>query len=169
MSYKRAVIALAVAILLVAGFTILPKGTAHAFSGKSSQVTDVTCSGTTCNNTDPVVTGCSADATTLLSSSLNYNGQQIGEVDERYSPTCQTYWSKVELYSSDNNAWTLTAQECTDDYGGYCADPYSSNTVSEVYSNQLYLSTSSVCAEAFGYISDSSGNPITSAQVNVCQ
>jgi hypothetical protein len=56
----------------------------------------VTCSRNGCTGQDPAATGCSADATTLLSKKiLNSSGQSIGEIDLRWSPTCQTNWARV--------------------------------------------------------------------------
>lgn len=56
----------------------------------------VTCSRNGCTGQDPAATGCSADGTTLLSKKiLNASGQIIGEIDLRWSPTCQTNWARV--------------------------------------------------------------------------
>lgn len=59
----------------------------------------VTCSRNGCTGLDPNATGCSADATTLLSKNIvNSSGQSIGKIELRWSPTCQTNWARVTSF-----------------------------------------------------------------------
>lgn len=56
----------------------------------------VTCFQNGCNNQNPINTGCSADATTVLSGSVfNGSGQRIGTIELRWSATCGTNWARV--------------------------------------------------------------------------
>jgi hypothetical protein len=54
----------------------------------------VTCYGDYCSGVDPESSGCSADAyTTTVNNDLNF-----GSLQERWSPTCQTNWTRLVVY-----------------------------------------------------------------------
>ncbi|HLG63874.1 MAG TPA: DUF2690 domain-containing protein [Ktedonosporobacter sp.] len=56
----------------------------------------VTCSGNGCTGRDPVQTGCSATASTVLSGGIfNGSGQRIGTINLRFSSACGTNWAQV--------------------------------------------------------------------------
>lgn len=56
----------------------------------------VTCSGNGCTGLDPVATGCSASASTILSGGIfNGSGQRIGTINLRFSSVCQTNWAQI--------------------------------------------------------------------------
>src|SRR5215471_10717137 len=48
-----------------------------------------------CNNQDPTIQGCTADAQTIASHNiLDYSEKFIGKAERRYSPRCHTYWGR---------------------------------------------------------------------------
>lgn len=53
----------------------------------------VTCYGDYCSGQDPQASGCSADAYTAAY--LDFSG---GRMEVRYSPTCKTNWTRLQLY-----------------------------------------------------------------------
>jgi hypothetical protein len=88
-----------VAFLLLLIF--LPAGTALAAGRQRSQVQThrrpaVTCFQNRCTGQDPVVTGCSATASTVLSGGIfNAANQRIGTINLRFSSACGTNWGQV--------------------------------------------------------------------------
>jgi Protein of unknown function (DUF2690) len=100
------------------------------------------CSGYGCDNTDPVQTGCSNSAYTASSAPITVYGSTVAYVDNRYSTSCRTNWSRVRGTNGD----AKTAQICRTN--GYCASPYSSYSAT-IYSNQVYA-PSPICATAYG-------------------
>jgi hypothetical protein len=100
------------------------------------------CSGYGCDNTDPVQTGCSNSAYTANTGPITVYGSTVAYVDNRYSTTCATNWSRVR--GTDGDA--KTAQVCRTN--GYCASPYSAYAAT-IYSNQVYA-RSPICATAYG-------------------
>jgi hypothetical protein len=60
----------------------------------SSTAFAASCSGTGCDGKDPDATQCSVGATTLDSRYVSYGGRAI-YVELRWSPTCQTNWTRV--------------------------------------------------------------------------
>ncbi|HEU5227088.1 MAG TPA: DUF2690 domain-containing protein [Ktedonobacteraceae bacterium] len=55
----------------------------------------VTCSGNGCTGLDPVQTGCSASASTVLSKGIFNGSQRIGTINLRFSSVCQTNWAQI--------------------------------------------------------------------------
>lgn len=71
--------------------------------GMKSNLGFATCSGTGCNGTDPGQTGCSADGRTVAYTNIvNSSGTAVGRVELRWSPTCQTNWSRVTRWDSNS-------------------------------------------------------------------
>lgn len=65
-------------------------------SGHGVVVPNVSCSGNGCTGLDPIQTGCSASASTILSTGIfSDSGNQIGTVNLRFSSVCQTNWAQV--------------------------------------------------------------------------
>src|ERR1700736_1227866 len=64
------------------------------------------CNNNECNKLDRNSTGCSADAYTVYSAPLAYQGQTWGYVDLRYSPSCGANWARVRAVGTPA---TLTA------------------------------------------------------------
>jgi len=62
-----------------------------------------TCSGYGCDSQDPVATGCSSGSYTVKSAPVAYNGVQYGTVELRWSPTCQTNWSRLTISAGGSN------------------------------------------------------------------
>jgi hypothetical protein len=52
------------------------------------------CSGTGCNGQDPVDSGCATSPTTLDFRDFSYNSHSW-EIQQRYSSTCQTRWTRL--------------------------------------------------------------------------
>jgi hypothetical protein len=57
--------------------------------GLSTPANAASCSGYGCDNTDPIATGCSSNATTPLS-----GGAFGGALELRWGPGCQTNWTR---------------------------------------------------------------------------
>jgi len=112
--------------------------------------TSPTCSGYTCDNKDPVQTGCSSTAYTASSAPLKYNGVTYGEVDNRYSTACATNWARTIGYGANGSALKFVWVCRTTGSRQGCSDVYS-NTAQTIYSNQLYA-PSPICAVAHGDI-----------------
>jgi hypothetical protein len=56
-----------------------------------------------CDGKDPQVEGCGNNAYTIVKRNIvNDKGSILGFVELRYSPSCQSNWSKVTRYSDDN-------------------------------------------------------------------
>lgn len=125
----------------------------------------ITCSGYGCDNLDPVATGCYGSNTYVAASTGLYlnNGQNVGYVNNKYNPNCATNYAQVGLYGSNCGAeCNLTAQTCR---GSYCTDIYSSNTLQQIYSNQVYA-PSPICATAIGFFDN--GNYSGQDSVTAC-
>jgi hypothetical protein len=71
-----------------------------------------------CNNQDPEVQGCAADAVTIGQADIKENGFTIGRVERRWSLKCQSWWGRVfdlrpdsqaSMYITINGATTFAA------------------------------------------------------------
>src|SRR5216110_3493193 len=51
-----------------------------------------------CNNQDPIAQGCVADAQIRGDETIEYFNVNIGDVQLRYSPSCQSWWGRVFDY-----------------------------------------------------------------------
>lgn len=78
------------AVLVVVASTLIP----HSPLYSSSTAFAASCSGTGCNGQDPQTSGCSVGAQILDSRYVNQNGTAI-YIELRWSPTCQTNWTRV--------------------------------------------------------------------------
>jgi hypothetical protein len=89
-------------VVLFAGgmaFLTLPGFSPRALAASLQQAAGATCAQAPtaqhCNNQDPELQGCAADAETIGQASIVENGAIIGSVERRYSPTCQSWWGRV--------------------------------------------------------------------------
>jgi hypothetical protein len=57
-----------------------------------------------CNNQDPELQGCAADAETIGQATIFENGFAIGRVERRWSLTCQSWWGRVFDDRPDSHA-----------------------------------------------------------------
>ena len=71
-----------------------------------------TCSGTSCNDTDPSYTGCSNGSYSLTSRYIyRYNvdkriNETVARIDLRYSPSCKTKWARIQnLTNPGTSLW----------------------------------------------------------------
>lgn len=95
------------------------------------------CSGVGCNNTDPITTGCSADAATVKT---KYPASGLARVELRFSDACQTRWARTVNIGSLNFYANATLRYWY--YGAqYIAPGYT------VYSNQRYGSGYRACGD----------------------
>lgn len=75
-----------IAVILAGGITLflLPRSSSNAFAATLQQVAGMTCAQTptmaNCNNQDPELQGCAADAQTLGQADIKENGFTIGSV-----------------------------------------------------------------------------------------
>lgn len=94
-------------VVLLLLFACSPSGTALAASMHQGQAQAyhvpaapfqpaVSCSQNGCTGQDPIATGCSASASTVLSTGIfNASNQRIGTINLRFSSVCQTNWAQV--------------------------------------------------------------------------
>jgi hypothetical protein len=109
-----------------------------------------TCSGYGCDYQDPAVTGCSAGSNNTASAAVTYGGVSYGTVELRWSPTCQTNWSRLTINaggSNPNGYWRGVYAYRQSPYAGTYFDYYGAG--SPVYGNMLYAPG---CAKAIAYL-----------------
>ncbi|NKE56709.1 DUF2690 domain-containing protein [Lentzea sp. PSKA42] len=71
------------------------------------------CSGRSCNDKDPVATGCSSGSTVADTASM-YTG---GKAELRWSPACRTNWVRISNYSGGDSALRITVWSSSDHVG----------------------------------------------------
>lgn len=81
-------------LIAAAAFTLLMAPDAQAAS----------CSGSNCNDKDPVATGCGSGSTVADTAPM-YNG---GTAELRWSRTCQTNWVRISNYSGGDSGLRIT-------------------------------------------------------------
>lgn len=91
-----------IAVLLAGGLAlfVLPRSSSNAFAATLQQAAGTTCAQAAsvehCNNQDPELQGCAADAVTLGQPvDIKENGFTIGSVERRWSARCQSWWGRV--------------------------------------------------------------------------
>jgi hypothetical protein len=134
-------------IVIAIMFLVQPSGYVHA----------ATCSGSGCNNTDPHVTGCDANVTTL-----SYAFPSSATVSLRKSNICITYWSRTVNQNAQPryiNA-TLRYTSTANYYRGTLSPVANGQTV---YSNQRYNQYYKACGAAS---TAEINTPITSPAAN---
>ncbi|MGH3175505.1 MAG: DUF2690 domain-containing protein [Streptosporangiaceae bacterium] len=104
------------------------------------------CSGRGCDGGDPVQTGCVTGAYTVASDYIYYLGTVIGRVDLRYSPVCETNWTRTISYIGPQSLDAVVTEEDI----GYHLNEYL-DTVTSVYTDMIYA-PSPTCAQGFGII-----------------
>jgi Protein of unknown function (DUF2690) len=121
------------ALLLIAGMLVL------AVLAPAVPVQAAGCSGSGCDGKDPVVMGCSGDAYTVTSADIrSANGQTIGRVDLRWSPSCRTNWGRTVSYVGSTNLFVmLTYCNNSEVPGTY----YQLPGTTSVYGNMKYNTT----------------------------
>ncbi|NJO81708.1 MAG: DUF2690 domain-containing protein [Blastochloris sp.] len=95
------------------------------------------CSGMGCNGKDPIAMGCANDAYTVTSAEITSNGSTIGRVDLRWSPSCQTNWSRVVSYVGGTNMFVML----TDCAGNELSGTYYQAYGTSVYGDMRYNTT----------------------------
>lgn len=90
------------AVILAGGLflAVLPRVSPRALAASLQQATGTTCAQAPtvqhCNNQDPELQGCAADAQTLNQTTyIMDNGVPIGKVERRWSARCQSWWGRV--------------------------------------------------------------------------
>jgi hypothetical protein len=92
-----------VAVILATGLAIftIPRFSPHAFAATLQQAAGTTCAqapkptAQLCDNQDPELQGCAADAQTIGQADIMENGFTIGRVERRWSLKCQSWWGRV--------------------------------------------------------------------------
>lgn len=130
MNKSRLICALAaLAILVTLGATALPT---HAAPSRPA----AGCSGSGCNGQDPIAMGCANDAYTARSQALYRAGEQIGTVEMRWSPSCQTNWARASFIYGATNP---TVELWTPNVNGSKVQSYTyTGTTYSVYGNMYY-------------------------------
>jgi Protein of unknown function (DUF2690) len=104
-------------VLLVISLGLFLQERAYAAPSQHAQ-SHVTCQGDGCDGLDPLATGCNNGAYTARTTVIqNEQGNNIGEVDLRFSPTCGTNWARVISYIGST---TLTPIIERNDGLAYC-------------------------------------------------
>jgi hypothetical protein len=122
------------ALFLTAFLSVLAAPSASA----APQAIQASCSGTSCDNKDPVVTGCSSSATPVDSQTT-----AKGTFRLMWSPTCQTNWVQVNNYAGGGPHLFL---DVCDIPRGVCVTWDAPTTAGRHYGNMVY-SPSNHCAE----------------------
>ncbi|MEV4709880.1 DUF2690 domain-containing protein [Micromonospora sp. NPDC049374] len=117
-----------------------------------------TCSGHGCDGTDPIDTGCSANArnATTYPKYIMQGSTTLAVVELRWSETCQTNWGRISNRVSPHNTVQVRVYRSnphgnTSWYGG---------TGTQYYGDQLYGQNMTVCA--VGKVTTASGTTYTS-------
>ncbi|MEG3636015.1 DUF2690 domain-containing protein [Micromonospora palythoicola] len=117
-----------------------------------------TCSGHGCDGTDPIDTGCSANArnATTHPKYITQGSTTLAVVELRWSEACKTNWGRISNRVSPNNTvrvhvYRSNPHATTDWYGG---------TGQQYYGDQLYGHNMTVCA--IGKVITASGTVLTS-------
>lgn len=90
-----------IAVILATGLALLtiPRFSSHAFAATLQQAAGTTCvqapTKEHCDNQDPELQGCAADAQTIGQADIMENGFTIGRVERRWSAKCQSWWGRV--------------------------------------------------------------------------
>lgn len=108
-----------------------------------------TCGGYGCDNQGPAATGCSAGSNNTASAAVTYGGVSCGTVELRWSPICQTNWSRLTIGaggSNPNGYWRGVDVFRQSPAGSAYFDHYGSG--SPVFGNMLYAPG---CAKAIAY------------------
>lgn len=133
-----------IAVLLATGFAlfILPRSSSHAFAATLQQATGMTCAQAPsmehCNNQDPELQGCAADAITLSQTDIKENGVTIGSVERRWSAKCQSWWGRV----FDNRPFSQANMYITVSGTTLSASPtFVSNQYRILYSSMVFDAT----------------------------
>lgn len=108
----------------------------------ASPASAATCSGWSCDNTDPIATGCAGSVNNTASGYItNGVGQRLALVELRWSLTCSTNWGRITKQSYGNyvsvRAYRPSPYYNTATYGGFG---------SSYYGDQLYGLNMTVCA-----------------------
>jgi hypothetical protein len=137
-----------IAVILAGGFAllILPQSSSNAFAATLQQATGTTCAqapkptAQLCNNQDPELQGCAADAVTLGPPvDIKENGFTIGSVERRWSAKCQSWWGRV----FDNRPFSQANMYITVDGTTLSASPtFVSNQYRILYSDMVFDATS---------------------------
>jgi hypothetical protein len=99
-----------IAVVVAGGITLflLPRSSSNVFAATLQQAAGMTCAQTptmaNCNNQDPELQGCAADAQTLGQADIKENGFTIGSVERRWSVKCQSWWGRVFDYRTGSQA-----------------------------------------------------------------
>ncbi|GIJ20015.1 DUF2690 domain-containing protein [Micromonospora lutea] len=99
-----------------------------------------TCSGTSCDGTDPASTGCSADAQNANVTDIMHNGVVVAVLELRWSPSCRTNWGRISNRVSPQNEVRVWA------YRGATKTVKTRGFGQQYYSDQLYGWNMVVCA-----------------------
>ncbi|KJK49669.1 hypothetical protein UK23_13035 [Lentzea aerocolonigenes] len=91
------------ALIAAAALTLLVAPDAQAAS----------CSGRSCNDKDPVATGCSSGSTVADSSPM----YPSGTAELRWSPTCKTNWVRITNYPGGDSGLRITVWSSSDRVG----------------------------------------------------
>jgi hypothetical protein len=72
---------------------------------------------------DPIAAGCSGDARTIYSNEISNNGNALGYIDLRYSPSCRTTWARIrDFYANSSDTAHIVRNG---DNAGYDCGPTS--------------------------------------------
>ena len=94
-------IGILISIILAGGFALLALShvSSRTFAASLQHVMGMTCVQAPtmqhCNNQDPELQGCAADAQTIGQANIVEKSVLIGSVERRYSQKCQSWWGRV--------------------------------------------------------------------------
>ncbi|MEV0005156.1 DUF2690 domain-containing protein [Micromonospora sp. NPDC050980] len=110
----------------------------------ASPASAATCSGYGCDGTDPINTGCSADARNITPypARIMQGANELAVVELRWSDSCKTNWGRISNRVSPQNTARVRV---------YRSNPYANTswyggTGRQYYGDQLYGDGMTVCA-----------------------
>jgi hypothetical protein len=138
---KSALRRILVGLVLAVSATSLPLVTTAEVALAAS------CSAGGCDYQDPATTGCSTGSYTVVSAGVFSAGVRYGTVELRWSPTCQTNWSRLTINAGaanpnhyDRQAWVHRQSPAASIGFDWTGDG------SVIYSDMLYAPG---CAKAY--------------------
>ncbi len=123
----------------------------------AGQALRAACSGNGCNNIDPATTSCPTGAYTVQTKTIYRNGTTtpIGYVELRWSPSCQTNWSRVtRTDGAYAEGMYATIKRYSNNVLVNSYTKFKSGST-QMWSNMVYAPNPPYCATATGLVDQS--------------
>lgn len=119
--------------------------------GFAPSASAATCYGDYCSGRDPQASGCAADAWTVSSGPVMYDGynspsEQVGTLELRWSPSCKTNWTRMIIWKTVQSVRVCSIQDT-----GYTQCSGSTTSPGSIWSPMIYSPVRHVRGKARGY------------------